>query len=202
MPRQQRFRRALAALAAAAFLLTGCISASPSRVGAAIIVPHGPVLLIGDSIMVGARDFGGLDQKLRDAGWEPEILAEVGRTVPWALEQIDLRTNVPARVVVGLGSNPGADLGSFPDEIDELVTMLRSKGAQHVEWIPPHHADPERYADKARSLIDAAGESMSILDWPGLLALHPEWFSDDGLHLTGEGYEQLATFIAANIGID
>src|SRR4029077_10661186 len=33
-----------------------------------------PVLLIGDSIMVGARDIGGLQGLLEQGGWSPEIV--------------------------------------------------------------------------------------------------------------------------------
>jgi lysophospholipase L1-like esterase len=181
-------------------VLSGCITAEPQRVRAAAIVPYGPVLLIGDSILVGARDYGDLEQELIDAGWEPEILAESGRSVLWAIEQIEAREHVPRHVVVELGTNPGSDLGTFPDDVQTLVGLLVERGAERVEWIPPHHADPERYAEKARALIDAADDTLSILDWPGVLALHPEWFSD-GLHLTGEGYQEFATFVAATIGL-
>src|SRR5439155_5382435 len=50
-----------------------------------------PVLIIGDSIMVGAHDIGGLQGLLEESGWNAEIVAQVGAGLPWAIQQVEQR---------------------------------------------------------------------------------------------------------------
>lgn len=160
-------------------------------------VPDRPLLAIGDSILVGARDYGDLEARLADAGYRTEVRAESSRTVAWAIAQIEPREVVPGTAVVVLGSNPGPGLGAFPEEAAALVEALRARGARRIVWVPPHHAEPERYAERQAAL--RALERIEVLDWPAALAANPWWIGTDGLHLTGDGYSALASFIAEQL---
>lgn len=156
------------------------------------------MLLLGDSILVGARDFGGLEGGLRARGWVPEILAEEGRAVSWATGVLETRDRVPMVVVVALGSNPGPGPEGFAADVDALVEALTRRGAARIVWIPPVHADAERYAARQAILSDAA-RPVEVAGWPARVGRNPGWLSGDGLHLTGDGYAALAAFVVERL---
>jgi lysophospholipase L1-like esterase len=165
------------------------VDASPS----VSLVPR-DLLLLGDSIMVGARDIGGVQRLLEGSGWVPEIIAEIGQGVPWALQQVEDRFVVPRIVLVELGSNPGPGLGDFPNEVPRLIQALVARGAQRIVWIPPVARDPTRYAERDDVIARAASSTVSVSQWPAQLEQNPQWFGDE-LHLTEAGYQALALFI-------
>ncbi|MFY9587722.1 MAG: hypothetical protein WAT66_09735 [Actinomycetota bacterium] len=160
--------------------------------------PHGgPVLLIGDSLMLGAIGHGNLNLDLETDGWVPESIAENGRSVAWAIDRIDERFKVPRYIVVVLGSNPGFSSAGFADDVIALREALEVRGARRIVWIPPHHPDPERYAEKNTVLIEAdrIDRMLVVPDWGSVLDQHPEWISGDGLHLYDDGYVAMAAYI-------
>ncbi|MGZ4121569.1 MAG: hypothetical protein ACXVQY_12515 [Actinomycetota bacterium] len=167
-------------------------SAVPSQ--RASLAPE-PLLVIGDSIMVGARDFGNLNGLLESSGWTTEIVAEVGQGIPWALDQVQQRASVPPVVVVELGTNPSPRLDGFETEVLALIDALRQRGAKRIVWIPPEAIDPSRYAERAQVIARASSSTVIVSSWPGQLEMHPEWFMTDGIHLTQQGCNQLAVFI-------
>jgi hypothetical protein len=181
-------------------VLAACAAETPTGLGSPTAPPdRGPILVLGDSLAVGARDFGALAERLADEGWDPEILAEVGWPIGPVLEHVRARSKVPAGVVVVLGSNPGSSLGDFPVEVATLTDELVARGARRISWVPPHHADPERYVEKAGALRATAGDALRVLAWPEVLGANPQWFATDGLHLTEEGYEALASYIVESV---
>jgi lysophospholipase L1-like esterase len=197
MVRPQHFRAAgllvlvLLAVACSALTPKAVQSSTPTDRPAAINVP---ILLIGDSIMVGARDFGALDGALAADGWTPEIVAENGKSVLWALDQVRLRATVPSVVLVEMGSNPGPGLDDFANDVTQLVSALTERGAKHIVWIPPEGRDPMRYAGKANVVAQAASTTVIVSKWPAELEANPQWFGDE-LHLTQDGYSALAMFV-------
>ncbi len=161
----------------------------------------GPVLLVGDSLLVGLMGHGNLNLKLEIDGWVPESIAEGGRTVPWAVDQIEPRLKVPRYVVVVLGSNPGFSSAGFADDVLRLREALEARGARRIVWIPPHHPDPERYAEKIAMLkeADRIDRMLVVPDWGSVLDANPQWISGDGLHLYDIGYEAMASFIREHL---
>ena len=159
----------------------------------------GPVLAIGDSIMVGADDHGHLGAILSLDGWELETVAEPGRSTRWAVDEIeDREVRVPRHVIVALGSNPGFSSDGFEQDVEDLRSLLIERGARRILWIPPYHTDPERYATKLSilSVVDRAERRMVVAPWGRVLDDHPEWVTGDGIHLSEDGYTALAAFIA------
>jgi hypothetical protein len=172
-------------------------------VASAIRSPRGGALfLIGDSILDGAQSHGDLGLLLTEDQWEPEVLAETGRSTRWAIDQIRERERVPRYVVVVLGSNPGYSSAGFSDEVPTLRDALVARGAKRIVWIPPHSSDPGRYAEKDSILreADRADPRLVVPDWGAVLEEHPEYIGDDGLHLTDTGYRELALFIREILG--
>jgi hypothetical protein len=166
--------------------------ASPDAVSSPLKII--PLLVIGDSLTVGARDIGLLPGLLETSGWNAEIVAEVGVGTPWALQQVEQRVVVPRIVLVELGSNPSPQLDDFENEVHQLIDSLIARGARHIVWIPPEARDPLRYEEKAAVIARAAGSSVQVSGWPAKLRQNPQWFGDE-LHLTEEGYRALAEFM-------
>jgi hypothetical protein len=181
----------------------------PGQAGAPTTAPTpprspkgGPMLAIGDSILVGAVEHGSLGLKLTEDQWEPEVFAETGRSTRWAIDQVRARDKVPRFIVVVLGSNPGSSSGGFADEVQALRDALVARGARRILWIPPRDSDPGRYAEKDRILkeADRADGRLVVPDWGAVLIQNPQYLGDDGIHLTDAGYDALATFIRDRIG--
>jgi lysophospholipase L1-like esterase len=165
--------------------------------------PHGgPVFAIGDSLLRGAMD-NGLTGVLALDHWELESLAETGRTARWAADQLTYRSEVPAYVIVVLGSNPGHSADGFYDDVHAVLGELEKLGARHILWIPPHHPDQERYAEKNRILhaADVADPRMVVANWGRVLDEHSEWINSDGIHLSGDGYAALSSFIRDQLAL-
>ena len=157
------------------------------------------MLAIGDSLMEGLRDSAQLETLLTDTGWEPEIVASKGTQVTWGTTQVESRTTVPPTVVVTFGLNPSPTLGNFPEQSAAFIAALRERGAKRILWVPPHHIDPVRYQERADALRAQEDRVLTVLDWPSVIDLHPEWFQSDGFHLTADGYAALANFIRISL---
>jgi len=56
--------------------------------------------------------------------------------------------------------------------------------------------DRVRRADAVRA---AAGGPLVVPDWPAELAAHDDWVGPDGVHLTHDGYRELAAFVARQL---
>ena len=149
---------------------------------------------MGDSITVGARDIGGLQRLLDDSGWNPEIVAQVGASLRWAIDQIEPRMVVPRIVVVEMGTNPSPQLGDFENEVRQMIEDLVARGARHIIWVPPLVRDESAYTEKDAVIARAASSHVIVSGWPERLRANPQWFGD-ALHLTEIGYRQLADFL-------
>jgi lysophospholipase L1-like esterase len=153
------------------------------------------VLVMGDSLVNGARLFGDLGDRLDAAGFESlEIVAEDGRGPEWAIDQIEDMDSVPEVVVIELGTNPDADPDGFAEIAATLVTALRDRGAERIAWLTPVHARDDRYEEKAAILASTPGIDQ-VADWASVVRDDPRRLAADGLHPTQAGYVDLAEFL-------
>ena len=175
-------------------------SASPAEVLTPTVRVHahhsGEVLIVGDSLVVGADKFG-LSKILKTDGWRVEVDAEEGRSTRSGIAAIVERRDVPALVLVELGTNPSAALSIFPDELQQMLDALYERGAQRVIWVTPHHRDDNRYDARDQAIFDAAAQDSRLIvaNWHAYATGHREWMRSDGLHYTDPGYAILAAFL-------
>lgn len=164
------------------------------------VADRGPILVLGDSLTVGAVLEGDLESSLEARGWDHEIVGLSGGSITWALDEVAERPRVPEVVVVELGTNPGPRPDDFARDLDLLVSELRQRGASLVVWIPPDDGDDPGRARRADAVRDATAPRMEVADWPVVLDRHPEYLASDGIHLTDTGYRRLASFIPQAVG--
>lgn len=164
--------------------------------------PHGrhdaSVLVLGDSLTIGA-DKAGLTRTLSAEGWKVDVDADVGRSTRGGIYALRVQhPAVPATVVVELGTNPSAAIGTFAADIDTMLSELAARGATRVLWLTPHHRDDNRYDAKSAAIEAAAAKNpmLVVADWNAVAAGHREWMLPDGLHYTAAGYSMLAAFMA------
>jgi hypothetical protein len=161
--------------------------------------PATPLLVVGDSLTVGARLWGDLGDGLAADGWDAEVVAENGRDVRWGLAQVTARAAVPPIVVVGLGTNPGRAPDAFAADAGELVAQLVARGARTVVWWPPVPLVEDGRAARAAALRAAAGGPLVVPDWSARVTAHPEWLDVDGVHYTDAGYAGLTAFLRTQL---
>jgi hypothetical protein len=199
---------ALAVLVAVTACSTGSGGDGPSGVAAADGEAVGAaeatsVLVLGDSLTVGADLWGDLEETLAADGWAAEVDAEDGQGVGWGIERVRTRSEVPATVVVGLGTNPGGSPETFASDVTTLVDELVRRGARTVLWWPPAPGgspdDATGRSQRADAVRAAAGGPLAVPDWPSEVAAHPDWVGPDGIHLTHAGYRQLSGFIGRQL---
>ena len=200
-------RRLALGIVAIALLLAACdddptISGVTSTTGAGsptvrpeLTGADDAVLLVGDSLTVGASSMGGLDALLRAAGFDHvQVIAQEGRDANWGLAEIEALDAVAPLVVVELGTNRSANPAGFPEVVDEIVAALRARGAVEIAWVTPVFATDDRYEEKA-DIIEAADGIDLVADWAEVVRDDPTIMSSDGLHPTEPGYGHLARFL-------
>ena len=201
-PAANRLRRTCALGVAAGFAVVATVLSSP----AAHAAPAPPILVLGDSLCVGAVNHGGhLGDELRDSGWSPEFVCQTGEAVGWGINQVRARRSVPATVVVQLGTNPSSATAGFASQIGTMRAELRARGAVDIVWVT--FADrADRYEPKAQIVRDLASASPSddlrVADWAERLRANPQWFHSDGLHYNATGLSEFAQFIASSVSRD
>lgn len=192
----QRHRRR--ALATGAVLSLASVLAFPSSATAKS--PGDAVLVVGDSLTVGAADFGGLRTKLQDAGFSPTISARTGRGVQWGLSVLQSAGgDLPSTVVIALGTNDvasGRSTKSFGALVDDVMKTVG--GDRFVLWVNLDLDATTWGAEQAarfnRVLREKANTygNLAVADWQTFAA--DAWLASDFVHLNGKGYRQRANF--------
>ena len=151
------------------------------------------VTVIGDSVLLGARD-----QIVRDLPGA-HVDAEVGRQGSQGLKlarQFRDAGLLGDAVVVHLGTNGYLTEAQFRELLDQLkdrpaVVVVNVHAMRH--WVQPNNALIGRVAP------DFA--NVRVLDWHALGTRNPEFFARDGIHLTPVGARGMSNAIRASLGL-
>jgi len=177
------------------------------------VAHQGALLVIGDSLTVGATSMGGFSSRLRSlAAWDEVVIdARVGRSARIGAGVLARRltgTVDVGAVVVALGTN---DMAGYRDSayarwlIDEVMTRARDLP---VMWINLEFAATPRPDRKPRGVrfntqLGRAAErwpNLKVSDWNGWFTPRGDSrFVADGMHLTATGYRARSTFMVEEI---
>lgn len=168
------------------------------------------IFVIGDSLTVGMRDAGGLQEKLEARGWTVMgIEATTGININDTLPILDTEENHNAiqssdTILIGLGTNKE---GNFGAKITELYNKLKSSSfspSATIYWINTYSPDAALGYDSVNAEIaaQAAALPFNVIDWAKEASDNPTPypFASDNLHHTGNGYDARAAFIASSLG--
>jgi hypothetical protein len=185
----------------AAVLVTVVVSllgmwAAPTR-SADAIEARAPILVLGDSLCVGARDGGGnMTAQLQAAGWEPEYICAVGQPITWGINHVRALDSVPSTVVVALGTNPGPTEVDFAGRLATMRAELHARGARNVIWVN-YAIRADGYTVKNHTLaLYTVGYGDLHVDWNARIQANSQWFLSDGLHYTADGKAAWARAVA------
>jgi hypothetical protein len=153
------------------------------------------VFVEGDSLTVGVSPF--LPALLYRAGWTVTMDDEIGRSTATGINLLAQRSwDVGGTLVMALGTNDVPDPVAFSSQIDEVMTMAAGR---RVIWVTVARAGWDAL-NRALYAAEARWSDLQVIDWRPIIAAQPAMRAADGIHLTVDGYELRARFIAAAIG--
>ena len=177
-------------------------SPSPTRSPRPVVTSSRPLpagdnrlFVLGDSVLISAVPY------VRSAlnGWRVTYDAEGSRRLPQGIQVLKARRDEIGRaVVIQQGNNYLAAEGSFADQIDQAMRVLR--GTSRVVWLTVAEKYPSRV--QINQAIRAAASrwpTIVVADWARLVAAHPE-YAGDQLHLSPEGRRAIASLIDRAVG--
>jgi hypothetical protein len=166
----------------------------PEKTTPAAVAPTGWVSAVGDSVMLGAVD--ALQQKILNLGL---LNAQGSRQSPAAIDilrQLRAADHLGNEVVIHIGNN-----GPFTDEqFDELMQPLADKRKVLVVNLTVPPRVPEPIAVPNNTVLASGVQrypNIVLVDWYAASANHPEFFGEDGIHLTLEGAQAYADLISS-----
>jgi lysophospholipase L1-like esterase len=174
-------------------------AAGDQKTTSATAAPADWVSAVGDSVMLGAID--PLQQEVPKLGL---LDAQGSRQPPVAIDvirRLRAANHLGDAVVVHIGNN-----GPFTDEqFDEMMQTLAGVSKVLIVnlTVPPRVKDPVAVPNNAVLSEGARRYPNAVLvDWHAASADHPEYFGEDGIHLTQEGAQVYAELIASSLGED
>lgn len=153
------------------------------------VPPKPRLLVIGDSVLEGTYD------KIPAAlpEWDVTVDAHLNRNTADALGVIQTRGLAFDAVVVQLGTNDAQSASVYQPRVVALLDALAP--VPRVLWLTIHEIRPYYYeANQIIRAEAAAHRNVEVLDWN--LAAAPGDTYADGLHLTPQGADAMASFIA------
>jgi peptidoglycan/LPS O-acetylase OafA/YrhL len=148
------------------------------------------VLALGDSVMLGAqqsleREIPNMyvDAKVSRQFWDATVV----------LEEYKKAGLLPPTIVIHMGTN-----GAFNDaQFDQLMAAV---GTREVFFV--NAREPRTWETDVNNRLAAdvpKYKNAHLLDWHGFGGTHLDWFTSDGIHLTGAGAMGYADFIHAHL---
>ena len=162
--------------------------------------PAGRVVLVGDSIMLGAA--AGLDEAFRSAGYEVAVDAAESRSTSSGAGVLSsqLARGGADAVVVMLGANDGGNPDSYRERVRSVVSS--------TAWVPRIYwltiPEVRSYYPAANQVVRedlALRPGSEVIDWSAVAA-GGGLTAGDGLHLTPAGSEAMAWLVSANVVAD
>ncbi|MGN6809383.1 MAG: acyltransferase family protein [Thermomicrobiales bacterium] len=167
---------------------------SPTPLPTCPPAPPRRITAIGDSVMVGSAD-----TLAAYLGAGLTVNAEVGRQaqeVPGILAARRAAGELGDIVIIHIGTN-----GPMRDaDFDAIMAQLH--GVRAVIFVNVHV--PREWQNAVNTTLAAGAaryQNALLIDWQRESAGHPEYFADDGIHLTLQGTNIYASMIATQVDL-
>ncbi len=150
-----------------------------------------PPVMIGDSVMLGAKP--GLEKVVEDAIVDGTVSRQM-KQLPAVITRYRTEGLLGEIVVVHLGTNGPFSSAHFDDAMVSLAS------AERVYFV--NASVPRRYEGSVNDELAAGVERWDdafLVDWHSTAKDHPEYFVQDGVHLTSAGVAAYADLIADTI---
>jgi hypothetical protein len=114
-----------------------------------------------------------------------------------AVRTLGHRIGPTAIVLVGYNDDPHV----YASGIDSVLRAMRNHGVKQVLWLTLRPIFNDRISQQYRitdSVIRGAAHRwafMTVVDWGAYSRPHNSWFVPDGVHFTGAGAVQFATYL-------
>jgi hypothetical protein len=184
-------------------LVVAVLGAAAGHAGS-IASPPTRVTVIGDSIPT-AMAYNAPAKRVLERGVDLDLQLAVcrrlvGESCPYEGSRppslVDLLPSLQlgSTVVVAVGYNDWEN--TFADAVETALQALQKEGVDHVLWLTLR-AERQSYLSMNEVIRSAAGRhpELTIVDWNAYSRNNPDWFQDDGLHLTGDGAFAMATLV-------
>jgi lysophospholipase L1-like esterase len=171
-------------------------------------VPGRPLTVVGDSLSVLGRK--PIRAVLGAAGWDVLVDAFPGRTTADQIPALRYAVGDPRRaVVIELGTNDALQVADGRIEqravLSSIGQALDLFGDRCVVWVVPGR-DPEGKGARVGAAIAdeltaqaARRPNLHLADFGAVLEEHPEYLTDDQVHLTDDGSQALAELMADSV---
>jgi hypothetical protein len=165
---------------------------TPSPTTVAKVVPPSRVLMIGDSVMEGAK--GALESAIPGAVVDAVVSRQFSHGEQVIKEYTDLAA-LPDTLVIALGTNGTVTAGA-------LDAIMRAAGPQRQVYFVEVRV-PRTWESEVNAALDATPSrwpNAHVIGWHDYANVHDEWFVLDGFHLTTAGQHAYALLIRESIG--
>lgn len=155
-----------------------------------------PILILGDSLVVGAVNYGGLSGKLKTAGFTRyKIVREIGRPISWGSLQLRKSRSTgfsPGRIFMELGTNDLKATTTQQGYQQKIDNFMNEANGVPVMWSTGViFSEPGLVSsDTFKKALDESLKkypNLSILDWASYAKLHREWVGVDKIHYSRIG---------------
>ena len=152
------------------------------------------VLVVGDSLAI--------ETEAHLAGELPgtriETFAAPGKTTADGVAELEAAGPADA-IVISLGTNDDPEpVSAFGRHIERVLAIAGPSAC--VIWAdivsPPRGDMSYDILNDALREAAAKNSNLVVLAWTDLVRAHPEWLTEDGIHLTREGYRERARALA------
>jgi lysophospholipase L1-like esterase len=146
-------------------------------------------IAIGDSVLLGARS------AVRNQLPGVTVNADVGRqfnVLSWLIPLLEKSGDLRPNVIINLGTNGPPTENDLKRALDSLA------GVRRVVLVTTR--EPRSWQDLTNDRLRSAAEGRSnvvVADWFAMSAGHPEFFVEDGVHLSVAGADAYAMSLAA-----
>ncbi len=140
-----------------------------------------------------------------------------GGTSPSGIEAVDINKDAiksATAIVIEMGTNP-TEGGSFKDAVSQMIDKIRAiNPTAKIYWVNlVARTNETEYSSRNQAIYDvAASKNVNIIDWfhevfpkgdpksfDHNITGNENWFQPDGIHYTGEGYQNMSGLVVAKV---